>query len=153
VGFGAILATAARARAALLALGYTAVIAVAAWIGYSLIKPTASTGDWVSVLALETLSAIAVTGLSALPVALLPVRGLTGHAIWSWSRWAWVLVYTIAVAGFLLVLMPLPESWQRVRLEIWAWAGLYAAYAVVAVIVWLIAVRPWRRDAVTRVSG
>ncbi|MEO8527739.1 MAG: hypothetical protein ABI435_01540 [Pseudolysinimonas sp.] len=145
VGFGAALATAERARAALATLGYLLVIALVAWVGYSMLAPALGAHpEWPLVLARETLSAIAITGLSALPIAMLPIRGLSGHAIWAWNRVVWGLTYLLAGAGFLLVVMPLPDSWLHVQVEWWAWGAAYLSYAAIAVLVWLVVTRPWR---------
>jgi hypothetical protein len=76
---------------------------------------------------------------------LLPVRGLVGRDVWQWNRAAWAVSYAVGLAGFLLVLMPMPFSWATVSASIWAWGGLYAAYALAALGVWLAVERPWRR--------
>jgi hypothetical protein len=145
VGFGTLLATAERARAALATLGYLLVAALTAWVGYSLLTTSADVDPaWPLAFARETLSAIAITGLSALPIAMLPIRGLTGRAVWAWSRPAWGGSYLLAGAAFLLVVMPLPDSWLHVQLQWWAWAAGYAAFAVTAVLLWLVVTRPWK---------
>jgi hypothetical protein len=41
--------------------------------------------------------------------------------------------------------MPLPDSWQQVGLELWAWISGFVAYSIGAVLIWLVVVRPWRR--------
>lgn len=53
-----------------------------------------------------------------------------------------------AVGAFLLVLIPLPDSWQLVELDLAAWGIGYATYLVVAVAAWLMVARPWVRDVV-----
>jgi hypothetical protein len=144
IGFGTALAVADRARAALLGIGYLLVISLTAWVGYSvLLGSIGSHPDWMPRLALESLSAIAITGMTALPIALLPLRGLTGRVVWEWHRWIWAIAYALVIAGFLLLLMPLPASWQQVHSSLWVWAAGFAAYAVVSVVVWLVVVRPW----------
>ena len=147
VGFGAAISTRARAGAAVLMTGYMIVIAAAAWIAYSLLVPVVGAEpSLLELIALESLSGIAIAGVSALPLALLPLRGLSGESIWAFSRILWLLFYAVAVAGFLIVLVPLPDSWQLVELDLIAWGIGYAAYVGVAIVAWLIAVRPWVRE-------
>jgi hypothetical protein len=146
IGFGAVVGSRARGLAALLGVGYLLGASALGWIGYSLLA--ARVGDdpqWWQLLAVETLAAIAMTGVSALPIALLPVRGLLGHSLWSWSRVVWALAYGASVAGFLLMLLPLPDSWETLAGPVQVWAIGLAAYAVAAVVVWLVVVRPWSR--------
>ena len=146
VGFGAAVSQVTQARAAVLTLVYTMTAAGVGWFGYS----TAHNfwGDdlsWTQAIAMESLAAITIAGLAALPIALLPMRGLTGHAVWAWNRWAWGFAYALSLAAFLWVLMPLPDSWQEVSLPLKAWLLTYAAYAAVSVLAWLIICRPWHR--------
>ena len=68
VTFGAALAVAEKARVALVGLGYGFALAVIAWIAYALTDP--------SILFLrESLSALAIAGIAALPIGLIPLRG------------------------------------------------------------------------------
>lgn len=144
VVFGGLLAGAERARVTLVTLGYGFAAAVLSWLTYSALtlvpEPAA-----VLVFLQETLASIAIAGIAALPVMLLPVRGLVGRDVWQWNRAAWAVSYAVGLAGFLLVLMPMPFSWATVSASIWAWGGLYAAYALAALGVWLAVERPWRR--------
>jgi hypothetical protein len=142
---GATLATADRARIALAGLGWSFVVAVVGWVGYSLISPTDLTP--VALFARETLSALAIGGIAALPITLVPVRGLIGHEVYSWNRWAWAGAYGLGLFGFFVVLMPMPFSWQTVPLSLWTWVAIFAGYAVVAVGLWLGVTRPWAREA------
>ncbi len=146
VGFAAAVTAGARTVASMLGLVYVFVVGALGWIGYGVVLGAVGTDPvWGELLATETLAAIAIAGGSALPIALLPVRGLLGHVVWRWNRWLWAVAYLIAAAGFFLVLMPLPDSWQAIDVEIWAWAGAYVAFALGSVLIWLVVVRPWRR--------
>jgi hypothetical protein len=149
VAFGGILGTAEKARVALIGLGWSFGIGILAWIGYSVIAAATGAAPAGGMLFLsETLSAAAIAGISTLPIALLPVRGLAGHTVWSWNRVVWAAAYAIGLFAFMLVLLPMPFSWAEVGLGIWAWVGLYLLYALAAVGVWLAITRPWRnRDA------
>lgn len=146
VAFGGLLATAERARVALIGLGWSFGIGILAWMGYSAIAAATGSNPQGGLLFLsETLSAAAIAGISALPIALLPVRGLAGHIVWSWNRLAWGIAYAVGLIAFFLVLLPMPFSWAQVGLGIWTWVGLYLAYALGGLGIWLIVTRPWKR--------
>lgn len=136
-----------QAAMVLTTLGYAFAVALLAWILYGLLGGGAdgSESAW-QVFVLETLSAIAVGGMAALPVALIPLRGMAGHAVWAWRRGVWAAAYAVGLFAFFIVLMPMPFSWGGVSLDLWAWIGMYLLYAVVAVVAWLVVTRPWRRD-------
>jgi len=147
VVFGTVIAVAEKARLALIGLGYSFALALVGWVAYSVIA--SSTGSHPGapiVFVQETLSAMAIGGIAALPIALVPLRGLAGYEIWRWHRWLWALAYAVGLVAFFVVLMPKPFSWATVGWSVWAWGGIYAAYALGAVILWLIAARPWRTD-------
>lgn len=132
--FGASLASARNARVKLVGLGWAFGIGLVGWLGYSLLS--GATG-WLAVFSAETLSAVAISSLAALPVALLPFAGLDGGVLFRWNRWAWAGVYTAALFVFFIVLMPMPFSWGGVGSPLATWVLLYIAYAVFAVVVWL----------------
>jgi hypothetical protein len=145
VGFGALVATAERARVALIGIGIAFTLSVLAWLGYSLLSLLGDDGPVVVFLS-ETLSSLAIVGIVALPIALLPIGGMTGHAIWIWNRWIWAGSYAVGLFGFFLILMPLPFSWQEVPLSLPVWVGLFFAYAIGAVVAWALIVRPWQKS-------
>ncbi len=146
IGFGAVLGVIGRGVAALLGVLFLLAASAAGWVGYgSLLAVFGSEPLWWQLLILETLAAVAMTGVSALPIALLPVRGLLGHSIWGWNKAVWALSYGLAIAAFLLMLLPLPDSWEEVGVPLQAWAIGVGAYALAAALVWLIVVKPWSR--------
>jgi hypothetical protein len=149
VAFGGLLATAEKARVALIGLGYSFGIGLLAWIGYTALSATSGSPDAVTIFVRETLSGIAIAGSSSLPIALLPIRGLTGATVWEWKRWVWALGYAIGLFGFMVMLMPMPFSWEKVPINLIVWIGAYVAYAAVAVGVWLALERPWRKPVET----
>jgi hypothetical protein len=154
VGFGAAISTRARAGSAVLMTGYMVVVAGAAWGAYSALVPVVGAEpSLLELIALESLSGIAIAGVSALPLALLPLRGLSGQSIWAFSRLLWLGLYALSVAGFLIVLVPLPDSWQLVELDLVAWGIGYAVYFGIAIVAWLIAARPWKREAAEPAPG
>jgi hypothetical protein len=146
VVIGTALATAQKARVVLIGLGYTFALGVIAWIVYTVVTSAAGPDPSPGVLFVqETVSAIAVGGMAALPIALFPLRGMTGFDIFVWNRWVWAAAYAVGLVGFFFVLMPAPYAWQGVPLELGVWVGLYLVYAVGAVAIWAIVTKPWVR--------
>ncbi|WP_295576886.1 hypothetical protein [uncultured Microbacterium sp.] len=146
VAFGAIAGRSAEAKSALVTLGYAFVLALVAWVVYGVVAGT-SGESFLATLLVETLAAVAVGGMAALPIALIPLRGMPGHAIWLWNRWVWAGCYAVGLIAFFIVLMPMPFSWDEVGWELGAWIAVYLVYALTAVTAWLLVTRPWRRDA------
>lgn len=142
--FGSLLATAEKARVALIGLGLGFGISLLAWLGYSILTTIDNPGT-VLLFVIETLSSAAIAGIVALPIALIPAPGMTGNIVWNWSRRIWAAAYLIGLVGFFLILMPMPFSWTEVPLSLTVWIGLFVAYLIVAIAVWLIIIRPWRR--------
>lgn len=133
LAYGVSLASAREVRVKLIGLAWAFAIGVVGWVGYSLL---AGVSGWLPLFAAETLSAVAVSSLAALPVALLPLGGLDGGVLFRWNRWAWAGVYAVALFVFFFVLMPMPFSWGEIGTPLATWVGLYLAYAVFAVAVW-----------------
>ncbi len=156
VAVGATLASATKVRVALLGLGWGYGLAILAWIIYAALEPavldaSASSADGLPPLALvllrEALAAMTMAGIAALPVALVPVRGLTGHEVWQWSRRGWAALYALGLLSFFLVLMPMPFAWAGVQAALATWVAGYLVYAGVAVALWLAITKPWKKDA------
>lgn len=144
VVFGVTLAIAERARVILLGLGWSFAIAILGWLAYSALAPVVEAAPTAGgVFALEALSALAVGGIAALPIALVPIAGLAGHEVFRWNRWAWAGAYAAGLFAFTAVLMPVPFSWETVGVSLPVWIGAYLAYAIVAVGLWLWLTRPW----------
>jgi len=145
VAFASLPGAVSKARSTLVSVGYAFGLALVAWVLYGLAAP--AIGDsFGATLVGETLAGITVGGMSALPLALLPVGGLPGRSLWEWRRPVWAGCYTVGLLAFFIVLMPMPFAWAEVGWELWAWIGMYAAYAGVAVIAWLVLVRPWKKS-------
>lgn len=144
VAFAGLTGAAAKARSVLISLGWAFGLAVTAWIAYGALAGWSGESFW-GTFAVETLSGIAVGGMAALPIALVPLRGLAGQAIWSWNRWVWAGCYALGLFAFFIVLMPMPFAWGDVPWSLWAWIGAYLVYAAVAVTSWLLLTRPWER--------
>lgn len=156
VTVGATLATAARVRVALAGLGWGYGLALLAWVTFAALEPavidaTAASADGLPPLGLvllrEALATMTMAGIAALPVALVPVRGLTGHEVWMWSKPLWAGLYAVALLSFFLVLMPMPFAWAGVEAALATWVTGYLVYAGVALTLWLTITQPWKRDA------
>ncbi len=147
VAFGAVLADTVKARVALLGLGYSFVLGLVGWFGYSAVVGGAGAHPSSLVVFFEELlAAMAIGGIAALPISLIPLRGLLGGEIFAWKKSVWAVAYSLGLLAFFLVLMPKPFSWATVNLSVWVWGGLFVAYAVVAVALWLVLAKPWRKD-------
>jgi hypothetical protein len=145
--FAGTLAALQRVRLTLIVLGHGLVLSLFAWVAYSMLNGVggAEPDGWLVFLR-ETLAAITVAGIVALPLALLPVRGLAGYELFRESRVRWAIAYGVGLMAFLVVLVPFPESWREVPISFVAWLGLFLAYVVVAVVTWLVVVKPWRPE-------
>lgn len=135
VSFGTLASRAQSARVVMLPLGFALALGVVAWLSYGAIP--ASTEFWPSFLR-ETLASVAIGGMAALPIALFPLRGLAGHAVWQWNRWVWAGCYAVGLMAFFTVLMPMPFSWGEVGLDLVSWLVIYLGYAAVALALWLL---------------
>jgi hypothetical protein len=151
VVFGGLLAGSDRARVTLTTLGYGFAAALFAWAVYSGLSLVPNPTP-VLVFVQETLASVAIAGIAALPIVLLPVRGLAGHDVWTWNRLVWGASYAVGLAGFLFVLLPMPFSWQSITASIWAWGALYLAYALTAVGIWLAVEKPWARPSTSELE-
>jgi len=152
VSFTAVMGAAGRARSALITVGYAYAAALTAWVLYGFVADGIGDSFGATLLG-ETLAALAVGGIASLPIALLPVRGLSGRAIWDATRTGWAVCYAVGLLSFFVVLMPMPFSWGEVGWELWAWIGVYAGYAVVAVLSWALLTRPWQAPGTDAGTG
>ncbi len=133
VGFAAIVGRREEARVALVPLAYGAAVGLVGWAGYHLVDDaTGAAGVFVA----ETLSAVTVAGLAALPIALFPVPGLPGAAVFAWNRRIWAACYAAGLFAFFLVLMPTPYAWDEVGWSLKAWVLGYLAYLAGATLAW-----------------
>ncbi len=144
LSFGAITGKAGKARSVLIGAAWAFGLAIAAWIVYGFVAQYSGT-SMPATLLVETLTSLTIGGIVALPLGLLPVRGMGGHAVWQWNKWVWTACYGIGLLAFFLILMPMPFSWREVGWDLRAWIGAYLLYAGFAVILWLIMTRPWQK--------
>lgn len=152
--FGVSLTAIQKARVVLVTAGVGLAIAVISWFSYSaLVEVMPADSGFAGVLILETLSGVTIAGIAPLPIALLPLAALDGGSLWASSRATWALAYGVGLWMFLIVLLPLPISWDAIGGTFAGWIGLYAAFALFAVSFWalmtLIARQPPRAPAGT----
>ncbi len=137
LSFGAALSTVQNARTVLVGIAYAFTLGLGSWLAYSALRPLLDSQPGVgSQFTLDLLAGMAVAGMSTLPVALLPIEGLGGAAVFKWNRWAWAVVYAAGLATFFVVLMPLPQAWGEISLSLWVWVILYACFAIGAILFW-----------------
>ncbi len=146
VALGAMSSKAVEARVAVAQTGYAFAAGVVGWLSYSALAPTLAGSDNVlAALLIDTLSGLSVAGFAAAPLALLPVAGMGGSAVFDWNRRVWFLMYSAGLLGFFVVLLPMSYSWREVNFSLKAWVGLYVVYAATAVVAYMALVRPWQR--------
>jgi hypothetical protein len=140
LAFGITLAASRDAQVILLGSGFALAIALIGWVGYSLLAPVsaANPGELWAVFFTEFFSGITVEGISALPLALLPLFALDGAALFAWKKWVWAIGYAVGLAAFMLVLLTIPAAWGEVQGDFLRWTLLFVAFGVVAVAVWAI---------------
>ncbi|MET0735367.1 MAG: hypothetical protein ABWY55_06960 [Microbacterium sp.] len=128
-----------EARLALAASGWALVLGLVGWLGYSLLVALFGTDPAAFVLFLqETLSGFAVAGIAALPIALLPLAVLDGGAVWAWRKLVWLIAYAVGLAAFLIVVLPMPTSWDAVGSSWIAWIVLYGAFCLLSIGLWAL---------------
>ncbi|MFE5672080.1 hypothetical protein ACFQ58_10800 [Agromyces sp. NPDC056523] len=127
-----------KAPASLISLGYAFAIGLLAWVTYSVIALVVE-GEGISgtVFLKEVLSSFAIAGVAALPIVLVPLRGLPGYEIYRWRRVIWGIAYFIALFTFFVIMMPMPFSWLGITKPLAAWVGLYVAYSATALAIWM----------------
>lgn len=118
-----------------------------AWLGYSAVSTLVGSGASVMLALSETLSAITLGTLSALPLLLVPIADLPGKRLFRERFKTWVVLAAASIALFFMIVMPFPDSWSTVSWPLLSWTLLFLAYALFAVIVWTVDV--WRRSKST----
>ena len=132
-----------RALERLVPIAWAFVIAIIAWLVYSAVGPqTAGFGLFVS----EALAAAVVGGVAALPLVLLPLRGLPGEPIYAWSKRVWVVAYGLVMVAFFVVLMPFPGSWREIEGSLVGGLVGYLGYLVLGILAWLTLREPAQQD-------
>ncbi len=145
--FAVALSESRKATTVLLGSGFALAISLIAWVAYSVVAPITQNapGNVALVSASELLSALTLEGISALPLALLPLLALDGRSIFAWKRWVWAIAYVVGLAAFMTVLLTVPESWGEVAGDFGRWVLIYIVFGVVAVAVWAVNAAVGRR--------
>jgi hypothetical protein len=153
--YGTRLTQARSAAVTVIGAAYSIVLGLAAWWAYTAIAGfrLADVGNlseldnqytfavYASISAAQTgigefASVVCVQALSTVPIALLPMAFLSGAALWKWKKLAWVITYTIGLAAYSTVLVPLPMSWKEISQPLALWVGFFVAYALAALGIW-----------------
>ncbi|CAN5509621.1 hypothetical protein BH09ACT4_BH09ACT4_19360 [soil metagenome] len=127
-----------EARLGVLGVAITIAAGLIAWLGYGIASAIASGPGFVNNLAIETLAAITLEALGTLMIALLPIEFLDGKTIFRWSKLAWLGLYALTVLVFVFVVVPLSDSWGTMSAPLFGWGTLFAVFAVVAVVTWVL---------------
>lgn len=144
VAIGRLASQAVESKLAVVQTAYAFVLGLVGWGIYSATAPSLKgNGNVFGQLFLDTASGLAVAGFAAAPLALLPVAGMGGSKVYDWNKRIWFALYAVGLLGFLIVLMPMPTSWSTVDVALGVWIGVYLAYALTAVALYLVIVRPW----------
>lgn len=84
----------------------TMLLAVAAWVGWSIVHPhVGSGGAWPVILVDDFLAAVFVGGLVGNVIGLLPFKSLQGGKLIAWHRGVWAVIFAVAVFGLVQVLL------------------------------------------------
>ncbi|MFF1574091.1 hypothetical protein ACFVWR_15215 [Leifsonia sp. NPDC058292] len=123
----------ARGQVAAVQLAGIATVGVLAWLTVGIIpEPTGV----VSAFATELANSLSLLGLGTAAIALIPVGGLAGRAVFQWSRLVWLgmslVVYTLLFA-LLLPVASLVETGENLIILVIA----TLAFAVLSVCVWM----------------
>jgi hypothetical protein len=108
-------------------------VAVAAWIGYSVVAEPLVGTSFAGNLTVEVLVALTTEGLTALLVGMLPFSFLEGSVVFAASKRSWLVLYFSIVLTWVVVVLPL--NFVELRGPIYQWAIVAVAFALLAVIV------------------
>src|SRR5690554_128997 len=139
-------------RASATEAGYRFGVGLLSWVAYSVVTGVQGVApDAAGVFLRETLGGFAIGALSALPILLLPWPGLIGGVIYSWRRGAWFGAYSVAILAFLIILLPLPQSWAHIEMPFVTLLSVYLVFAIASLAVWAVLTyglsRPTRKGA------
>jgi hypothetical protein len=131
------------ARAVFVQLGVVTVLALAAWVVYSVFTPG---NDFVGMLAEDTLVAVTAEGLTGALIAVFPLKFLDGRELWEVSKGLWAGAFLLVSAAFSLLVLPTAIEGTDVG-DYGVWLLVFAAFGLTSLAVWLIFVRADRRAA------
>jgi len=138
ISFGDRLGKASSGKVATIGLVHGYAFGLAAWVGYSFLETSHSVvGTFVS----DLLASLTVGGVAAMPLALLPIRGMAGFKVFDWNRTLWGTLYLLGLFAFFVIVMPMPATWSDVNLSLGTWLAGYGVYLTVAIVAWRVAHR------------
>jgi hypothetical protein len=143
IAYAATLQAAKSAVVTIVGSAFGLVLALVAWVGYSLLAP-AHIDNFAYVFLVEFLAGVTVKGVSTLPLSLLPLGTLEGAKLFGWKKVVWGASYVVGLAAFMLVLATIPKAWGEIP-DFLRWIWIFGAYAVVAIVVWAVNVRMLKR--------
>lgn len=138
VAFAGELRKKAEGQLALLGVGLTLVIGLAAWALYSALEGDGTGSGFWYLLGQESLAAITVEALATMCISLLPLEFLDGRPIFAWSKLAWVITYIVALVVFVVVVLPLSGNWGEASAPLLGWGAFFLAFAILAVVAWAV---------------
>jgi hypothetical protein len=122
-------------KLAVLATALLIAFGIGAWLLFSLLP---AEGGVALQFTRDLLSATTLEAISTLVVALLPLAFLEGRTIFAWSKAAWVATYAVAVTAFVIIVVPMSDSWGDVSAPLFGWVTLFAVFGVVAIAIWAL---------------
>jgi MFS family permease len=140
-----------EAVVSLIVTAYTFTVGFFAWLGYSWLasihlfvsgvagvdSPPASRFEvlfgFTQVTAGEFMSILTIEAFSTIPLALLPIAGMGGEALFQWKKWVWGIVYGVGMLGYIVVILPAPGAWTQANSPVIAWVAVVIVYALVGV--------------------
>lgn len=127
-----------RVKALLTNLAVTVGLALAGWIGYSVLAGVA-TGEptWGQMLLSDTLVATAAEGLTAALASLLPLGFLAGHEIAKQSRWLWIACFAVVATLFAVIVLPTADG-ETEGIDVAFWLLVMVIFAVVTLTLWAL---------------
>jgi hypothetical protein len=128
-----------RNRATTIRLVATLGIALAAWLGYSVLSGLFAGGapDVLGQLTLETLGAAASEGLAGVMVAILPVTFLEGRELFDDAKRRWLALAVPTAFAFALIVLPTVTTSDGPRQPIGLWIGVLVVFSLLVFAVWL----------------
>ncbi|HEX7835063.1 MAG TPA: hypothetical protein VF479_06300, partial [Pseudolysinimonas sp.] len=135
--FAVALARSKQAVVIITGTAYAAVVALLAWVIYSVVNVGGPPEGALLVSLSEFLGGVTLEGVATLPIALIPLATLDGAILFAWRRWVWAVSYVIGLALFMLVLFNLPGGDEPVDGDFVRWVLVFVVFAVLAVGVWL----------------
>jgi len=113
--------------------------AVVAWLGLNWVRSLGYAEDGFGVTLLSTaFAAILVAGLEAAAFGLMPLRFMPGHAVYTWNRVGWALLFGLSVFAFIHLLIG-PTSGYVADLApeaFMAALGIFAAFGTLSIGTW-----------------